>query len=729
MPWGMIPWLVATGLALLAAGLAPAAAHGPSPARGPSSQVEPRFDPGAPERSPFPSDRLTVPDATQRTGLRVALPLPRCAAAPSACDEVRLLDELDGFDLSPRLTVPFSGPIDPWSVTARTMFLVRLAPGPPEATGVERLVWDPATHVLHARPERLLEPETRYGLVVTRGVRDAGGRPLRASETFHRFVRWPGGPPALRVYRQALAGLLAALDRRGVKADEVAVASVFTTGSVSTFLEQARESLDRVPRPPALMAAPEDGGRAYFPLVSLSGAVLRRQVRVDLDAEDAFRESALPLAALPRDAVGGIGVGWYWSPSYLTREVRIVEGPTGRPLVAGSVETPRPFVIVLPAGSPPPGGWPLAIFGHGYGGEMFSGAFLIAGTLARHGIATAAVTVTGHGGGLESRLVVARADGRTSSVRAPGRGIDQDGDGRIDNAEGLSPAAGSALTALGLRDGLRQQVVDLMAFVRAVRGGLDVDGDGRPDTGAGPIFYVGQSLGGIYGTAFLAVEPRVRVGVLNVPGGSVPEIARLSPVFRPRLRDALARRVPPLVNGVGEFLEDLPLRGEPVIAEPAPGALAIQEYLARTEWLGRRGDALAYARHLRTAPLPGVQPGRVLVQLALGDAVVPNPTSSALVRAGDLADLTTLLRYDRLRPGLAKEWTEPHGFLLRSLVTGPVGVLARAAQEQVARFFLADGAAAWDPSETVAALDAGTLFEVPAATLPDSLGFERPPRR
>ncbi len=216
------------GLALAAASLLLAAT---------AAAVEPRFDPDG--AGPFPSDRLTVPDPTQRTGLRVALPFPNCRAEPSACDDVRLLDELDGFDLSPRLAVPFSGPIDPASVSPRSLFLVRLAPGPPEAAVLDRLVYDPGSHTLYARPEALLEPETRYGLVVTRSLRDGAGRPVQPAPGFHRFLRRQGGPPA---YRQALLGLMTALGRRGVRAEEVAVASVFTTGSVSVFLEQAREA-------------------------------------------------------------------------------------------------------------------------------------------------------------------------------------------------------------------------------------------------------------------------------------------------------------------------------------------------------------------------------------------------------------------------------------------------------------------------------------------------------
>lgn len=705
----------------------------PREAPRPPAVVEPRFDLDTPSGGPFPSDRLTVPDVLQRTGLRVGFPLPNCAVARSDCDDVRLLNELDGFDLAPRVAVPFSGPIDPSTVTARSVFLVRLAPGPPEATAVERLVYDATSHTLYARPEAILEPETRYGLVVTRGVRDASGRPLQVSGAFHRLVRegregacccCGGGPPGARGYRQGLVQLMAALARRGIRSEDVAVASVFTTGSVTGFLEAAREALDRRPPAPALMTAPEEGGRAYFAREALTSLVFRRQVRVATAAEDAFEEAPLPLAALPREAVAGVGVGWYWSPSYLTRERRIVEGPSGRPGRGAPLEVPVPFVIVLPAGKVPARGWPLALFGHGYGGEMFSSALLIAGTLARHGIATAAIDVVGHGGGPESRLLVRHADGRTLTVRVPGRGADLDGDGRIGRTEGIAPPLSGPLASLSLRDGLRQQAVDLMAFVRAARDGLDVEGFGVRNTGA-PTFYAGQSLGGIYGALFLAVEPRLRIGALNVVGGPLTEIARLSPVFRPFVRDALGLRAPSLLNRGREFREDLPLRGESPVTDLAPGAVAIQEHLARVEWLGRRGDPVAYARHLRETPLGGAGPARVLVQFATGDRTVPNPTTSAFVRAGQLADATTLLRYDRVAVTIPKEWVNPHAFLLRVSEPGAVGALARAAQEQVARFFRDDRGVPWSPDETSPPPFTEAVFEVPATSLPDRLGYHR----
>src|SRR5262245_8855139 len=66
--------------------------------------VETLFDVSTPSGSPFPSDRFTVPDASQLTGLRVNLPKPDCVASPSDCQDIDILNTVDGFNLQPRLS-------------------------------------------------------------------------------------------------------------------------------------------------------------------------------------------------------------------------------------------------------------------------------------------------------------------------------------------------------------------------------------------------------------------------------------------------------------------------------------------------------------------------------------------------------------------------------------------------------------------------------------------------
>ena len=76
----------------------------PSPALANSTQAS--FDLSTPQGGPFPSDHFTISDPTQNTGLRIALLKPDCAARPSDCEDIDVLNELDGFNLQPRLSIP-----------------------------------------------------------------------------------------------------------------------------------------------------------------------------------------------------------------------------------------------------------------------------------------------------------------------------------------------------------------------------------------------------------------------------------------------------------------------------------------------------------------------------------------------------------------------------------------------------------------------------------------------
>ena len=90
------------------------------------STVHALFDLSMPASGPFPSNWFTLKDGTQNTGLRVNLPLPDPATHPSDYQDTQVINTLDGFNLQPRLSVPFDGSIDVNSVTSQTMFLVSL---------------------------------------------------------------------------------------------------------------------------------------------------------------------------------------------------------------------------------------------------------------------------------------------------------------------------------------------------------------------------------------------------------------------------------------------------------------------------------------------------------------------------------------------------------------------------------------------------------------------------
>ena len=109
--------------------------------------VQPRFDLSSPEGGPFPSNRWTTIDWSQKTGVRVDLPKPDCAVRPSDCADIDVLNTLDGFNMQPRISIPFTGPIDPTSVSSSNVFLIRL----PDlaVTGINQIAWEVASNTLH----------------------------------------------------------------------------------------------------------------------------------------------------------------------------------------------------------------------------------------------------------------------------------------------------------------------------------------------------------------------------------------------------------------------------------------------------------------------------------------------------------------------------------------------------------------------------------------------------
>lgn len=628
-----------------------------------------------------PSDRQTVPDPRQATGRRVALALPDCAVDPAGCDEIRLVNELDGFSVNPRVAIRFSGPVALDSFTKASAFILPLAPEPlASPVGLGQLVWDGAGHTLYARPERALLQARRYALVLTTRVLDDGGQPLAPALHAPLVTEAAYGISAQGVVLQRLKPL-------GITRRDVAAVTVFTTQSVTAGLEQMRAVLETGPAPELRFALGPGGARSAYARVELDGLELRRHVATDQAAR--FEEPVkLPLVLVPPTNVRTIAFGRLIARSFLTRD-RVIPATATRaeaPALQGSEDVD--VTVYLPTGTTPPGGWPVALFGHGFGNDRHVVPMTVAATMARFGFATVAINAVGHGGGPEGTLTVLRTGQEPVTLPAGGRGVDQDGDGRIRATEGVGTPAGSPLALVSSRDGLRQTTADLMQLVRAIRRGVDVDGDGSVDLDRERIAYVGQSFGGIYGTLLMAVDPLVRVGVLNVAGGPIVEIARQSPVFRGLVVDQLKRRQPPLMNGEQDFTESIPLPGEAPVREPAAGALDIQAYFDRAEWLSQPANPVAFAPYLKQAPLLGVGVKAVLYQWAVGDRTVPNPTTAALLRAGLLQPVSSLYRHDLA--GLSERFKNPHGFLVWTAFP-EVYAIGRAAQEQVARFFVSGG--------------------------------------
>jgi hypothetical protein len=152
------------------------------------------------------------------------------------------------------------------------------------------------------------------------------------------------------------------------------------------------------------------------------------------------------------------------------------------------------------------------------------------------------------------------------------------------------------------------------------------------------------------------------------------------------------------------------------VSNTVPGAMQIQEVIEHIEWVSQSGNPVAYAPHLRKSPLAGIAAKSVIYQFAKGDQIVPNPTSTAILRAGALADRATFYRHDLAFAENPQLPTNPHGFLTRLDIPG-FRAITRGAQEQIATFFATDGAVVIHP-------DPARFFETPIrGPLPEDLNF------
>ncbi len=691
-----------------------------SPALGRADSVRIRFDPDVPSAGIFPSDRFTERDLRQQTNRRVNLPKPDCDVRPSDCDDIDVLNSLDGFNLQPRISIAFDGDIDVTTVTRDSILFINLDARRADPIGVNQVVFDPESKTLFAESDELLDQKTRYALVVTRKIRDTDGRRIARRSVLAALGESQGRSVRdriqLRAFRESLLEAQVQVTRAGFSPRELAGLSVFTTQSTTSFIEKVRRGLDRAKAPKPDFELGLGGESTVFALGDVDSITFNRQVGTAPDI--ASSPVVIQALGIRPGAVGTLAFGSFRSPEFRNENQFITQIPTrtGVPRPTGAEDVF--FNLILPAGTPPANGWPVALFGHGFGGNK-EGLPIFAAILASQGIATMGINVAGHGGGELGTLSVALSSGDEVVLPSGGRGIDQNGDGMIGGTEGFSANPAAPERTISNRDGLRQTVIDLMQLVRVVKSGVDVDTDGVRDLDPERIFYFGVSLGGIYGTMLLGTDPEIRAGVPNVPGGFLIDIARLSPAFRPAIGAALAARTPSLINVGGpiglDFDENVPLRNMPPIVNDVAGASDIAQFLDNSQWISNAGDPVTYAPHIRKDPLRGNRRKPVIIQFARGDQIVVNPTASALIRAGELTDRATFLRNDLLF-AMAPDTTpvNPHGFL-GNILNPLLGV---AGQTQIAAFFASDGQTVIDPDGP------GPIFEVPIqGPLPEQLNF------
>ena len=294
-----------------------------------------------------------------------------------------------------------------------------------------------------------------------------------------------------------------------------------------------------------------------------------------------------PSYAQPASHVGQVTIG-----TFPERDLR-ADGLWRSDLVASPASapvTPLPFVLTLPAGPKPAGGWRVVIGGHGLSGRG----------VPQQGNNTAFC--------LELAELFAREGLGCLGIDAPSHGL-----------RGNVVDFFSLTDIVKVRDSMRQMAFDQLQLARMAEG-LDVDGDGAPDVGE--LAYFGNSMGSVMGATFVSFAPKVKTAVLNVPGGGLGNILN-STTIRDRVGLLMVAETD-LAFGSVEYYGAFPLfrtlaqvfidPGDPITLAHAPSAdqaLLLQEGLGdRTvpnettkDLSGVMGASLATEAESGTAPL------------------------------------------------------------------------------------------------------------------------------
>lgn len=445
------------------------------------------------------------------------------------------LRDLDGFGRNSGAMFILDDPpcgeatseLDPASL-ADAALLVDLDPSAPVARVPAVAGWQPRFRTITLHPDGVvLAPGHRYAAVLTTGVRTRGGSALVPAPAWAALRDGARTGAVASLYGPAV-DRVATLLGPGFDRRRIAAMAVFTTHTRHRQLHAAAAALrsGRYGAAPTLVTgaaavAPYTvarfGAHAHPGWSATLDEWLGTPRRVDGRDLPGWPDETVegPGVGMAHDALGAIVTGAFPVPDFRGPDGTFTLGPDGAP--SG---TPRvvniPVTLALPRGPAPAAGFPVVIWGHGLSSQRRS-MLAVVNELARQGIATVAIDVVTFG----QRAYPVDA---TSLQAGPFRGPDGFGD----QAEyPPAPFFGNLLNLPAMRDNLRQAVLDLVQLRRlAANPALDLTfaadeyGGRAPTLDHAHIAYVADSLGGVLGTMFAAVEPGVDPFVLNVPGGA-----------------------------------------------------------------------------------------------------------------------------------------------------------------------------------------------------------------
>lgn len=461
--------------------------------------------------SPYPSDLFTVAADTP-TGLRNAV-------AKQGVLFEELVNHQDGWAPHGAIRVRFSGGVTgdalPLTVTASTQpeAAIQLVDTKTYRRMPFRLFRGNEADRFYLLPFGTLLEERRYAIVVRNNVQPLAGGCVTRNGDFARILGGedPAGfrPHVTQAMRELYADFAGHEAELGFDAASIALLVPYTTLSVTRDLIALREAVIAAPITAFTLASyPAIVSGAFNPALEAIFPPLPSGLKFGVDAK--------------LDNVSHIVLGYFKSLDY-RKDCDIAFG-TFLWQPGPQCENTLQFLLTIPKRSAiraeyrakvdAAGTYPVIIFGHGLTACKET-ALAVVNVFAEYGFAVAGIDVVEHG--------TRNFNPATGQPNDP-----LDGCGETIR-EGLRIIRGAQPEIA--RDNFRQTALDEIQFVHMLASNptLDYLADATDTSDAYGFLqtekfgYIGQSLGGMIGTAFATVEPRVTAAVLNVPGGGIAD--------------------------------------------------------------------------------------------------------------------------------------------------------------------------------------------------------------
>jgi pimeloyl-ACP methyl ester carboxylesterase len=555
----------------------------------------------ASQRVPIPLDILKDPS----TG-HIDLP-----DAPwdtqAVLDAKARLRELTGFGETMNPMLQFTAPVDPTTVTDKTieMWQVSGAPGVPVRIPADVALLPDKMSVEVTPTAKPLDEGARFAVVVRTGIKAADGTDvvlmplgvlLQARDPVFANGKSQVGPvpdddaARLEKVRPDVVAAEDALTAAG-NGNGVLAAWTYTTMPVAQPMADWIAKPDALNVPTAPTVAKHES----------AGAAL----------------ADFPLGITSIFNVGDVVTGTVPSPVFLDQQTR------GFRADGGYQVQDIAFMATVPK-NPKPGPIPVVIFGHGV---MTERRFVLAvsDALAAKGFAAIAIDLPMHGTRTYcwTKGPISIPDPTTGKLTNLGppcnSGSTCNDSGQCVDAQGqVTPfatwpvinmpiASGAAFIEVdeiaNTRDHFIQSEVDMSSLLRSLRTADWSAVFGRAvDTSR--ILYAGESLGGILGATFVANHPEISRAVLNVPGADTVDLFKDSPVFGMQITGFFKR------EGVD------------------PDSFDGHRFMNVARWFMDAADPQNFGRTLMH-PSGGVTRG-VLLQMATLDEIIPNTYTKIL---------------------------------------------------------------------------------------------------